>query len=104
MKQEPKILVSTCPKSGRVFLIRTRPPAFIAEIHHFTNLPDTLEFELNVPIGARYQHHSDYYVLNLIRFFEPIHISDSQEDADALARLMRRSIDWYAQAIIKKEI
>lgn len=102
MKQEPKLLVSTCPHSGRVFLIRTRTPAFIAEIHHFENLPDTLEFELNVPMGARYQHHSDYYVLRLIRFFEILQISDSQDDADALARLMRRSVDWYVQAIIKK--
>lgn len=102
MKLEPKFLSSTCPTSGRVFLLRTRNPAFLAEIHTFHSMPETVEFELNIPIGARCCDNGVYYVLRPVRFFDVLPPASTQAEADELARIMRRAIDWYLQAIIKK--
>lgn len=65
-------------------------------------MPETIEFELNIPIGARYCDNGVYYVLRPVRFFDVLPPTSTQAEADELARMMRRAIDWYIQAIIKK--
>lgn len=102
MKQEPKHLYARDSKSGRKFVIKTRNPAFIGEIHEFDKEIDSMAMEVSIQIGGKVRHEGRYYIFKLIRFFDDVEMA-TQEDADNIARLMRRAAEWYVYAIVKKE-
>jgi hypothetical protein len=102
MRQEPKHLYASDPKSGRKFVIKTRNPAFIGEIHEFDNEAASMVVEPSIKIGGKAEHQDRYYVFRLIRFFDDVEMT-TQNDANHIARLMRRAAEWYVYAIVKKE-
>jgi len=103
MKQPPKFIRAVDEKTGRIFIFRTRNPAYFGEVFEFDNEIKALELSVNYPCGSRAWHNGKHYVFILNRFLDPIDKPETQTEADELARLLRRAIDWYIQAIIKKE-
>lgn len=102
MKKEPKHLYARDLKTGRKFVIKTRNPAFIGEIHEFDNEAAGMAVEPNIKFGGKVEYQGRYYIFRLIRFFDSVP-ANTQEDADNVARLMRRAAEWYVYAIVKKE-
>lgn len=102
MKKEPKHLYARDPKTGRKFVIKTRNPAFIGEIHELDNEAASMAMEPSIEMGGKVHHQGRYYIFRLIRFFDEVEIA-TQEQADNAARLMRRAAEWYVYAIVKKE-
>jgi hypothetical protein len=89
---EPKFLHAIDKKSGRIFIIKTRNPAYICEIYEKKEETNGFEFAVKV-------HQGKYYLCRFIRFLEPVS-SDLSLDTYSLAI---RALTWYLQAIVKKE-
>jgi hypothetical protein len=89
---------------GRQFILHSRPPYILAEIHAFENLSEEkrMEIERQATIGSRLDYGIETF------FFFPVWIvhadafenKSDQEIADSIAGLMRRMADWYEAYLV----
>lgn len=106
MTKLPRFLKVTNPLAapGREFIVHTRAPAWLAEVHTFNNLPDALEAETSFQADADAKElpalgcrtttfEGEIAVIFVIKLFETF--EKSQKETDRIARILRRMADWY---------
>lgn len=86
---EPKFLHAIDKKSGRVFIIKTRNPAYICEVTVYEKETSGFEYEVQ-------ENQGKYYLCRFLRFLESV---DVLTDTKTFSK---RALTWYLQAIIKK--
>lgn len=97
-----KFIIAENPivNDGRVFIIHLRDPVIIAEAFHFDldQESEWMECKSNFQIGASIDYAGELITLGA-RFVGPVpdkwFAFSTQEQADKLAKIMRRIGDWY---------
>jgi hypothetical protein len=99
MAKYPKFLECVNPNGSPddLYILHTQSPRFIAKLLISDDEGEIMDFQRHFTVGGKTDYKHLSAVIGVIEFWDNPYKPDlsTQEQADRLAKLLRRCADWY---------
>lgn len=101
MKRLPKFLEADNPNDpdGLTFIIHTQPPRFAAQVI-ICQGEEYMEIQRHFAAYGRTDYGDYSAVIGIVEMWDSLPTGTPQDQADLLAKIMRRCADWYRGVLI----